>query len=520
MNNERRKIKLTDRPLFGAFLLIFNNLLAVVIVFVINDFALITANLSSTAFFTGLIGFALLVLLMNVMFLMTYISKRKLIKRCFISLNIFFLLVASFGVGYFYLVQGKFDNSLVDAENTTAYILVKSDIDTNDTRIGVVAPKESTLTIIREKLENDLYDEQIVTFTNYSTMIDELISGTLEYALLPSNYRENLTSQTGLLSKLEDVKTYEISTANSTNITKEPFSMILYGTNEDLPDSIMLITVNPSTLKVTMTSIPRDSYVPISCLGYQLDKLNHSASVGNLDCTTETIENMLGITIDYYASINFDGVIDLVDAMGGLELTVDRGIAGEYYSEGKEEPTQVFVPQGTHLLTGEQVLTFVRERHSYVDGDFQRQKNQQYVLQEIAKKMLTLESATRITGIMDAVGKHFKTNMSQSDILSLVNFGLEQMNTYTLDGVGAFRIETSRITGIGDGPYAYSPAMGMELSVVYVYHQSLEDNKVIIQGNLLQIPEKNESTSITFTQEEPYVPVRYQSFYDSYKEWE
>lgn len=525
MKTNKIKHRLTDRPLFGAFLVLASNILAVVIVFILNSFTLFTSRIPSNLFELALVIFMLVILIMNVLFLMTYIKKNRLVKNLFILFQVIFLLCSSVAVFAYYNVEATLNNALnQNLDTSTQYTLISLNTSTNakeNVTIGIPTLTESIKTSIGETLSNEGYDYTMVQEASYSELLTALFDKDVQYIIMAGNYADILSDEQELLDQMTSVLEIQITaqSGSSGNILDQPFTMALFGTNEGLPDSIMVLSFNPQTLKITITSIPRDSYVPITCYGDRLDKLNHSASVGGLACTIETIENMLDITIDYYTEVNFNAIVALVDAMGGLEVTVDHRIVGDYSPDKTVEPLHtVVVPEGTNVLNGEQVLTFVRERYSYAEGDFARQKNQQYVLQLMVAKLMSLSDINSILTVIDTMSTNINTSIDKDDMITLLSFGLEQTQKYssTLPGISVFRIEQSRITGVGDGPHAYSPLQGSYASVVYVYKQGIEDAHDFITGNLATVDAANERASISFDINEPYeYPKHFQVYYSN-----
>ena len=138
---------------------------------------------------------------------------------------------------------------------------------------------------------------------------------------------------------------------------------------------------------VTMTNIARDSYVPISCYrNNQSDKINHARAVSR-SCLIETVEDLMDTDIDFFVEVNFKGVVDIVDALGGLWLSSPVEFIGQ--SSSYDRGTyNVWVGEGYQLMDGEQVLAFARERHSMPDGDFTRQDNQKYIITELISSLL------------------------------------------------------------------------------------------------------------------------------------
>ena len=159
---------------------------------------------------------------------------------------------------------------------------------------------------------------------------------------------------------------------------RSPFSLLILGNDGGRTDSLILATYNPITLSVTMTSIPRDSFVPIACYpDNQKDKIGHAFSVSR-DCALNTVEELFDIDINYFVEINFKGVVEIVDALDRIWLESPVEFVGQNSDDERGHYT-VWVPKGGFWATGEMALTFARERYRMPGGDNQRQVNQQQI---------------------------------------------------------------------------------------------------------------------------------------------
>lgn len=209
-------------------------------------------------------------------------------------------------------------------------------------------------------------------------------------------------------------------------------------------DANIIATINTNTHEVLLTSIPRDYYVTLHSYGAK-DKLTHSGIYG-INETVETVEDLLGIDINYYVRVNFTTVIKLVDTLDGVEVYSDYNFTasttGQYFNKGYNH------------VNGTQALAFSRERYAFGDGDNQRVKNQQYVMEAIIKKVLNSNTIlTKYTSILNSLEGCFQTNIKQDEISSLVKGQLNNMSSWT--------IKTNSLTGTGVNNTTYS--MGSQL---------------------------------------------------------
>lgn len=218
------------------------------------------------------------------------------------------------------------------------------------------------------------------------------------------------------ITRKTDMRTEDVSIEDS-----QPFSILLMGidtgalgrTEQGRSDSMMVVTVNPKTKQSTIVSLDRDILTNI--VGYEpngtayFDKLNHAYAFGSVDMAMDTIESLLDIPLDHYVSINMEGLSDLIDAVGGIE--VDNKI--DFTLDG------VHVPVGKQKLNGKTGLAYSRMRHEDPEGDIGRQKRQREVVEKILRKVLSMDSITNYQKILNAVKKNVLTDLSFNEMLTI-----------------------------------------------------------------------------------------------------
>ena len=203
-------------------------------------------------------------------------------------------------------------------------------------------------------------------------------------------------------------------------------------------DTMILVTVNPKTKRTTMTSLERDLLADVEGSGEA--KLNSAYAEGGADLAISTIQKVLDIDIDYYALINMHGMIDLVDAVGGIEVTNHFDFP---ISIAENEPEfQAKVEPGTHKINGEQALVYSRMRYDDPDGDYGRQKRQREVIQKIVAKLLKMDSIGSYKKILSAVSSNVQTSINLGDSTTLRGLmgyseALKNIKSYQLAGSDA-----------------------------------------------------------------------------------
>ena len=227
---------------------------------------------------------------------------------------------------------------------------------------------------------------------------------------------------------------------DAVDVTSKPFNIYISGmdttgkiTEEARSDVNMIITVNPKTHKVLMTSIPRDYLVELQ--DGEKDKLTHTGLMG-IDETTSDVEDLLGIKINYYVKVNYNTLKDLVNSIGGITINSDKAFISYI---GKYR----FV-EGENQLDGAKALAYARERHAYSDGDNHRVRNQQEVLKAIVKKLTgSTTLLTRYNKILKYLAPTMEMNLTRAEVKALVKFQLGKnpkwkFESNSLEGFDAF----------------------------------------------------------------------------------
>lgn len=245
--------------------------------------------------------------------------------------------------------------------------------------------------------------------------------------------------------------------AKKVNITEEPFNVYITGIDQweaekgldlERSDVNMIMTINPRTKKILLTSIPRDTYVKLHT-AQAMDKLTHTGVYG-VDETINTVQDWLGTDLNYYVKMNFTGAKDIINAMNGIK--VYSPVAFESSLKGYK------YKKGWNKMGGSKALFFARERHAFEGQDSIRVENQQRVIKAIIKKMTS--STTLLTSygdIMDAAGQNLSTNMSADDMTELAKMQISELSTWD--------VQTQKIDGEYDEDYVASLTQSQKFSV-------------------------------------------------------
>jgi len=214
-----------------------------------------------------------------------------------------------------------------------------------------------------------------------------------------------------------------------------PFYMLLMGVDSreigeaSRSDTLMLVRVDPELQRVTLVSIPRDTRVTIP--GHGKTKINAAHAYGGPALVIETVSDITGLPISHYAEVDFKGFKDVVDALGGITVTVPEDIYDMKAANHVESAAKL--EAGTQKLDGAHALTFVRSR-AFPRGDLQRIENQQTFLKAVLKEALKPANVLRLPSTVSAMADSMTTDLSVGDLLSIAN-QMKGMNADALEAV-------------------------------------------------------------------------------------
>lgn len=351
-------------------------------------------------------------------------------------------------VGSLYVAQG---NSVLDSitganEKTTRISLVvlkdsdyQSISDLKNKTIEANLDDEDNVKYMNQAIEALNKEESTIKVDNassYAKLAEDLYSGQTEaiyineanYGMLEEEH-ETFMNDTRVLWSYDIVEEVK-DISKDVDVTKEIFTIFISGIDTTGPvstvsrsDVNMLVTVNPETKQILMTSIPRDYYVTLANKGKK-DKLTH-AGLGGVENSVATIENFMDIDINYYARVNFTSLIKMVDALGGIEVYSDKTFTP--YTNGS-----ITIKKGINHMDGEMALAFSRERKTYGNGDNHRVQNQQAVLKGMLEKAMSPAILTNYTSILSSIDGSFETNMLSSEITDLIKMQLNDMASWDI----------------------------------------------------------------------------------------
>ena len=305
-------------------------------------------------------------------------------------------------------------------------------------------------------------------------LADRLKAGEVRAILLGDAYAQALSEAPGYQwtgQRLRQVGSLELELQDTTKPLAVPedlprrFLVYLSGTDtfgsaatRARSDVNILAAVDTQAKKLLLVATPRDFYVTFPETGGAKDKLAHAGIYG-VEASAAALEGLYGVTVDYWVKMNFTGFVELIDALGGVEVYSDQAFT--------VEPIKTY-RQGYNQLTGLEALAFARERYSFPDGDYQRAKNQMEVIRAVVEKCSSFALVQNFRPVLEAAGEHLETNMPKEHL-----YGLAALQ---LGDPGPWTVET--YTAQGDSAYRETWSMpGQELYVILPGEASVQEAK-------------------------------------------
>lgn len=449
-----------------------------------------------------------LIILDILFFLILFKSRlKKGIKKFFSVISILISIMLLVGSFYLYKTYGVI-TGMIDTDyevyNYSVMVLKDSNYnDVNDIKDEVINYYEAST------FDNDLLVKKInklgkesKSYTNLINLGTDLLNKEVNVIVLEDNYKKTLIDDEDdneynevkdFEEKTKTIYTFSLkvkkdNTSKDVDVVSEVFNIYISGidtygeiSSVSRSDVNIVVTVNPNTRQVLLTSIPRDYYVQLhDTTGYK-DKLTHAGIYGT-DCSIKTIEDLLDIDINYYFKVNFTSLIDIVDALGGVNVYADQSFTswnGYHFTEGYNK------------VDGNAALAFVRERKAFTNGDRQRGINQQALISAMIDKCISKEMLTKYTSLLNSVKGSIITNMPTKTMLSLVKMQLKNNSSWnissnSLDGSNAYNYTYS---------YNYQQLYVMEPDEESVNNAKELINKVL-DGEVLEVTNTNSDSTV------------------------
>lgn len=431
------------------------------LVFLIVQF-LISAALVGVAFYVGFIPLKYIVaLIVLCLFLLAYEVFSQMTDKIYIVGRVLCALICFFyiGGGYYcvntYSAIDEMAGQQVKVDEISCIVLkddpAQSIYDTKDYTFGILAAndRENTNKALAEVQAVIGKEPATIEYQDNDTLIDALYAKDVNVIVINEanrspieEYYKTFSDDTRVLNT-HKVETIIQEDEKLDDITKTPFNVYLSGIDvygsiktTSRSDVNVIVTVNPNTKQILLTSTPRDYYVPLTVSNGIPDKLTH-AGIHGVDCSIGTLENLYGIDIDYYVRVNFTSVRKIVDLLGGVKVYSDYDFTSDWGPSFKK---------GYNQVNGKQALAFCRERHHFANGDYQRGRDHQHMIEAILNKAMSPDILPNYADLLKTASKNFQTNMSTKEITALAKMQLNDMSQWTIKYANAAGQGASKTT--------------------------------------------------------------------------
>ena len=316
------------------------------------------------------------------------------------------------------------------------------------------------------------HDIDVIAYDDFGSMIDALNNSQIDAIVYNEAYMSVFLGddtdfyEWALEIDRIGIESEHTAIAKKADVVSEPFIVYISGidttdssgVDEDTFPSIarsdvnIIAAVDPVNKKILLVNTPRDYYVPLWGKSYAMDKLTH-AGVYGIDTSISTLESFYSIEINYYVRTNIFSLVKIVDALGGITVHSDY----EFYApSGTGAYHQFYV--GENEIDGLGALCFIRERHSFENGDIQRGIHQQEVIRAIIDKACSPAIVAHFTDVLNVATNSVQTNIGKEEINALIKMQLSDMASWTM--------ETVSVDGYGSMESSY--AIGKDLDPVWV----------------------------------------------------
>lgn len=365
-----------------------------------------------------------------------------------------------YSVSFFTLAENEADN-IADLQNGTFGILSALDRENTDEAILNVE-KQDGITL------------STAEYGSLTELADAILNHEVDAIVMNEAYLgiyEDTSGYEDFASKLKVISTEiiekEVETVDASN--QRVFTVLISGSdtrNQYLDtngrsDVNILAVVNRDTHRILLVSTPRDYFVDLAIPGVSgaKDKLTHAGIYG-MDVSKNTIGNLYGINVDYYFRVNFTGFVDIIDALGGVDVYSEYSFSSYNYSYS----------QGINHLDGERALEFSRERHAFSGGDRQRGTNQMEVIKAALSKAMSPAILKSYSTILQSVQGCVDMSLPYDLIASIVNDQLIDNIPWTIESMSVD----------GTGTYSTTYSMAQQLYVMIPDQSTVEAAKAKI----------------------------------------
>lgn len=325
--------------------------------------------------------------------------------------------------------------------------------------------------------ENELSVDWIY-YEDYYQMISALNNGLVDLIVLPGGYRESFGSIEGLTDIVMNFHTVysEIRSRESEVIesNEDMLNIVLIGGDNPIVgkstagfnyDVIVVLSMNMTTGESRMLSIPRDSYIHLTCTNKK-DKITHTGWFG-ASCLTNTLTKFLGIEVSHYALVDFKGLIEIVDSLGGIWIDVESKIVEQ--DENRDFNNLITIEPGYQKLDGQQALAFLRHRKTLSGGATTRSMNHEKFILALMKQLAQPSSLLNINSFISGIENTVLTNLTNVELMHYYDASTKLLSKKGIDGILP---ESVHLDGYGDS--IYNESFGANLYYYVLTNESVK----------------------------------------------
>ena len=423
----------------------------------------------------------IIIIVLNGLGILGTISKKIVLNIISIVLFVIISVVSIIGINYGSETINFFKKALNNNNlEVTGYSVIVLDngkynniSDLNGKTMGYLSldeQKSKYMAVLKSKVTCE-YEEYVEVYQLYEDLLDKRVDSLIldeAYIDMLKDEYEDIESKVKVIYNFEIESSIEKNNEDVKNL--KPINILISGSDsrsgkivtKTRSDVNMIMTINPKTHTILLTSIPRDYYVRLHGTTGNKDKLTHAGIYG-INMTKSTIEDFMDIKIDYTVKVGFQSVIQIVDLLGGIDIDSDASFYSHCGDGGAE---RTHVKKGMNHFNGAQALSYARERYAYKEGDVHRVQNQQQVLEAIIAKLSKDKSLLKkYDKLLDSLSALYRTDIPDSYIKLIVK---EQLNSGA-----SWKIERQYVTGTGARKVTYSMP-GRELYVMIPEQKSID----------------------------------------------
>ena len=438
-----------------------------------------------------IIGYIIIALVLAGLFIVMYLKKNKVLKIISMIILTLISILFIYLTGYLNNTYNFLSGLKVSKYNTiNLSVLVLKNSNYNN----INDLKDKKISYLEDYHQNEIENKikSIISFekntiNDFFELQESLTNKTTDAIVMEDSYlnlikeeNEDFINETKVIYTFTLKIKSHIEDKKNLNIVEKPFILYISGIDQygnvnsvrGRSDVNQIVVVNPKTNRILLVNTPRDYYVRLHGTTGLKDKLTHAGIYG-IEKSINTLEDLYNIDINYYLRVNFDSLIKVVDAIGGIDINSDKAFR-------PRANKNIYINQGWNHLDGAGALAYARERKAYATGDNHRGANQQQVIEAIIKKVSSSTVLiSKYNNILKSLEGTFQTDMDMDTIRKFIK--------YQIDKMPSWKVESMAVTGYNSKNYTYSMGKNWLLYVMEPNEQSVAN----VQSKIKEVLNEN-----------------------------